>query len=190
MDGDRMPRFYALFGLISVVSIAVTPAFAVSDLAFALESPAALEWYAEGDGDSDRAVISDDGRYLAYSSRVRNAIPDSYDIPADFDRAILVSDLTTGETLPVSVTGDGRVVRSAGHPSISADGRFVAFESYSTRLVTNDQPGDGRVRARSTDRPDGARESDQRRRSGSAGWRQLRRANQRRWSLYRVFLKC
>jgi PKD repeat protein len=53
---------------------------------------------------------------------------------------IFVHDLQSGETRRVSVASDGRQgnSRSYYHPSISADGRFVAFTSLATNLVYGD----------------------------------------------------
>lgn len=80
--------------------------------------------------------ISADGRYVAFSSGSVNLVPD--DTNGMWD--MFVHDRTTRETVRVSVASDG--TQGNGHvnnyPSISANGRYVAFQSTATNLVTND----------------------------------------------------
>ena len=93
----------------------------------------------QGDGDSLLPSLSADGRFLAFVSRASNLAGgdtnDSYDV--------FVHDLQTGATERVSVSssdeeGDSD---SEGQPSISADGRFVAFSSEASNLVGGDTNG-------------------------------------------------
>jgi Tol biopolymer transport system component len=52
---------------------------------------------------------------------------------------IFVHDRQTGETTRVSMASGGAEANEDGDiPSISADGRFVAFESSATNLVAGD----------------------------------------------------
>jgi Tol biopolymer transport system component len=74
----------------------------------------------KGNGISTDASISDDGRYIAFSSRAHNFDPDD----TVNDRDIYVRDLRTNRTLLASPGTDGPATK----PSISADGRFVAYE--------------------------------------------------------------
>jgi len=88
-----------------------------------------------GDGSSFHASVSDDGRYVAFHSLASNL--SSIDTDADAD--IYVKDRQTGalELITKSTTGgaaDGR----AFVPDLSADGRYVAFESESTNLIAGD----------------------------------------------------
>jgi Tol biopolymer transport system component len=95
---------------------------------------------AKGNGISSDASISDDGRFVAFSSRAHNF--DRRDTVNDRD--IYVRDLRTHRTALASPgTDDG----PATGPSLSADGRFVAYEyadavylrdliSRTTRLVS------------------------------------------------------
>lgn len=82
-----------------------------------------------------RHSISSDGRYVAFSS------PDPL-VPGDIvDGAtdVFVRDLQKGTTSRVSVASDG--TPGLGHsfsPAISADGRYVAFQSYADNLTPND----------------------------------------------------
>lgn len=91
----------------------------------------------EGNAGSSEPAISADGRHVAFVSYATNLV--TGDTNADGD--IFVKDLQTGQTIRVSTsTGGGQV---SGHnfywpPTISADGRYVVFDSDSTSLVAND----------------------------------------------------
>jgi Tol biopolymer transport system component len=81
-------------------------------------------------------AISADGRFVAFSSDSPDLVPgDTNGVPDVF-----VHDRTTGATERVSVGGSGKQGNRVSRlPAISADGRFVAFESAASNLV----PGDG-----------------------------------------------
>ena len=86
--------------------------------------------------------ISVDGRYLAFDSEADNLV--SGDTNSALD--VFVHDRLTGETTRVSVASDGTQGNSSSsYPSISADGRFVAFESWADNLVNGDTNGTGDV---------------------------------------------
>ena len=86
-------------------------------------------------GDGLTAVISADGRYVAYESNSINLVPDDTNGWQD----IFVIDRQTGVTERVSVTSSGaQAIYGAFAPSISADGRFVAFASYSDNFIVGD----------------------------------------------------
>ncbi len=87
----------------------------------------------KGDDDSDKPSISGDGRYVAFSTRAANFDPTDSDILAD----IYLRDLQAGTTELVSVSSTG--AKSDGfsfYPSISADGRYIAFGSQATNFST------------------------------------------------------
>src|SRR5262249_22987265 len=79
---------------------------------------------AQGNRLSGDPEISLDGRYVAFYSFASNLVPG--DTNADGD--VFVRDQFTGTTSRVSVATDGSQgnISSSG-PSISADGRYVAF---------------------------------------------------------------
>ena len=81
------------------------------------------------------ASLSADGRFLAFHSSATNLI--AGDTNAAWD--VFVRDLTTGVTERASVNSSG-VAGNAGsvEPVLSADGRFVAFHSAATNLVSGD----------------------------------------------------
>jgi Tol biopolymer transport system component len=90
----------------------------------------------QGASDSSEPSISSDGRYVAFVSNSAGLV--AYDTNGVAD--VFVRDRQTGETTRVSV-GTGGTEATGGpssHPSISADGRYVAFQSDASNLVTGD----------------------------------------------------
>jgi Tol biopolymer transport system component len=70
--------------------------------------------------------ISSDGRFVAFASNSTNLVPGDTNNVAD----VFVRDRRLGLTERVSVwTGGGEATDDSKSPSISADGRYVAFES-------------------------------------------------------------
>ncbi|HQR52963.1 MAG TPA: hypothetical protein PLZ79_06810, partial [Burkholderiales bacterium] len=86
-------------------------------------------------GGSSDATISADGSVVAFSSNASDLVP-------GFTGAvtgILVKNLASGAIGLASTTADGRLANDASFaPSISADGRFVAFQSAASNLVSGD----------------------------------------------------
>jgi Tol biopolymer transport system component len=90
---------------------------------------------ANGDSTSHTPDISDDGRYVAFASTASNLV--AGDINGFED--IFVHDRSTGATIRVSVASNGSESNGVStHPVISADGRYIAFESAAGNLVTGD----------------------------------------------------
>jgi Tol biopolymer transport system component len=81
-------------------------------------------------GDSLNPSISPDGRLVAFESSATN-LPG-----AGPDQQVYLRDRGTGETILISKTSSGDPATGGGshNPSISVDGRFVAFDSYATNL--------------------------------------------------------
>ena len=76
--------------------------------------------------------ISADGRFVAFDSRASNLVSGDTNLADD----IFVHDRLTGTTELVSVNSDGiQANKRSNFPSISGDGRFVAFDSPATNLV-------------------------------------------------------
>ncbi|MGY6213683.1 hypothetical protein ACW73L_00880 [Methylolobus aquaticus] len=82
-----------------------------------------------------RVAISANGRYVAFRSSARDLVPQDNNRAAD----IFVHDRKTGRTERVSVDSSGNEGNAnSAWPSISADGRFVAFWSVASNLVPDD----------------------------------------------------
>ncbi len=72
----------------------------------------------------DSPAISEDGRYVVFESSSTNLIDNDTNHVSD----IFLHDLTTGETIRVSVGSSGEELLSGSRrPSISADGRYISF---------------------------------------------------------------
>lgn len=86
-------------------------------------------------GCSKHPVVAAYGRYIAFDSAATNLIPN--DDPTTDRRDIFLYDLLEGVTEKVSMAADGTVFTNecSSWPSISADGRYVAFRSNATNLV-------------------------------------------------------
>ena len=86
-------------------------------------------------GDSYTPAISADGRFVAFASGATNLVGGDTNSSSD----IFVHDRQTGTTERVSVaTGGGQADGFSYNPAIGADGRFVAFDSFATNLVSGD----------------------------------------------------
>jgi Tol biopolymer transport system component len=89
-------------------------------------------------GFNSRVSISADGRFVAFPSPATNLVAGDTNGFVD----IFVRDRVSGTTERVSVATDGTLGNNQSFgPSISADGRFVAFESTATNLVAASAPG-------------------------------------------------
>jgi hypothetical protein len=92
----------------------------------------------QGNGDSKRPSISADGRYVAFFSNATNLVSGDTNGAAD----VFAHDRVTHQTTRVSVASDGTQGNSSSYfPSLSADGRFVAFYSNASNLVNGDTNG-------------------------------------------------
>jgi Tol biopolymer transport system component len=82
--------------------------------------------------------ISADGRYVAFDSGASNLVPGDSNNAQD----VFVRDRENGTTERVSLASDGAEGNSAsGEPSLSADGRYVAFASFASNFASGDGNG-------------------------------------------------
>ena len=132
------------------------------------------------------ADVSDNGRYVAFTSTATNLVTGDTNGVQD----IFVHDRQTGSTTRVSVGPSGVQANgaSAGQ-SISGDGRFVSFQSG------GDKPGSGRheragrlLRPRQADWRHDASQRGDRWCTGDGG-PQLHHGNQRQWPIRGVLLQ-
>ena len=92
-----------------------------------------------GNDTSRRPTVSADGRFVAFESGASNLVPgDATSGTTD----VFVKNLATGSLTLVSTTSGGTQGNSSSQrPSISADGRYVAFRSWASNLVAGDTNG-------------------------------------------------
>jgi len=102
----------------------------------------------EADSNSSHPGISADGRFVVFHSRAGNLDPDFNDLNIYLD--VFVHDRDTDEngvfdragaisTTHISISNDGDPENgSSMNPSISSDGRYIAFESSANNLVNGD----------------------------------------------------
>jgi len=89
----------------------------------------------QGNMGSWSTSISADGRYVAFTSEASNLVAGDTNGLED----IFMHDRQTGETTRVSLASDGSQANDLSrNPSISGDGRFVAFNSDASNLVVGD----------------------------------------------------
>lgn len=105
-----------------------------------------LEWISDpGNAASTNASVSADGRFVAFSSLATNLAPQDTNNSED----VFLHDRVEGTIKRISVNGAGQQGTYNGsggkahstNPSISADGRYVAFQSRADNFV--DTNGDG-----------------------------------------------
>ena len=133
--------------IVGVLAVATVSVLLLSGTAAALPTPGFTELVSissvgvQGNQDSQQPAVSADGRWVAFASPSDNLMPDDTNASSD----IFVRDRRTGTTQRVSVSSAGRqgnggsgLLNGMGGPSISADGRYVAFDSEATNLVKGD----------------------------------------------------
>lgn len=94
---------------------------------------------AAGRGDSTAPVISASGRFVTFQSDADDLVANDFNNDVD----VFVRDLQTNTTALVSINELKNGAGNAGSidPVISADGRFVTFESWASDLCPNDANG-------------------------------------------------
>jgi uncharacterized repeat protein (TIGR01451 family) len=133
---------------ISLAALAIAGVLVLSGSAAALPAPGFTELVSlssagiQGDQDSQTPSISADGRYVAFVSLAENLVSGDTNLATD----VFVRDRLLGTTERVSVSSAGRqgdgnsgLLNLMGGPSISGDGRFVAFSSEASNLVRGDR---------------------------------------------------
>jgi len=128
--------FGLLFVLVCVIGLvcAARPAVAATTERVSVASDGT-----EGNGISEKPSISADGLFVAFYSVVSNLVAGDTNGYDD----IFVHERQTEQTTRVSVASDGtQGNHNSAHPAISADGRFVAFDSGASNLVPDDTNGE------------------------------------------------
>ncbi len=93
---------------------------------------------AQGNNTSQMAEVSANGRYVVFMSVASNLVSGDNNTAPD----IFIHDRASGQTDRVSLaTGGGEVNATSLEPSVSADGRYVAFRSFASNVVAGDVNG-------------------------------------------------
>lgn len=127
--------FRKLFSL--VVTLVIAMAFPLTALAAAgsLARMSVASNNTQGDDNTYNPTISADGRYVAFWSYATNLVSGDTNGLAD----VFVRDTQTNQTRRVSVASNGTQGNNfSGYPAISADGRYVVFQSDASNLVSSD----------------------------------------------------
>lgn len=113
----------------------------VLDVTLLVSSAPGAPFGVSGNGDSNTGSISDDGRYVAFSTLADNFAGTD----TNFREDVFVRDLTTGTlTLASHIVLFGLDVASnsaSRQPQISRDGRYVIYQSRASDLVLGDANG-------------------------------------------------
>ncbi len=89
----------------------------------------------QANSDASDPVISADGQIVAFWSQATNLVAGDTNGYAD----VFVHDRSTGETTRVSVaSGGGEANSSSGSMSLSGSGRYIAFSTSASNLVSGD----------------------------------------------------
>jgi Tol biopolymer transport system component len=121
----------------ALVSSTGAPVHAQGTTLVSVDSKGAAGFVPPSTAEGVTVALSEDGRWLAFSSFDPTLVPGDTNSAQD----VFLRDLLSGTTKRVSVTSAG--AQALGHssvPALSHDGRYVAFQSTANNLVPND-PG-------------------------------------------------
>ena len=122
-----LPRLVTSLGLLSATAFAQEPISRITVRPDGSASPG-VAWFSFH-------PIARDGRHVVFATATGDLVVGDTNGRHD----IFVRDLATGVTTRVSASnGEAEANRGSFHPSISADGRFVAFASAASNLISND----------------------------------------------------
>ncbi|MGW4518292.1 TolB family protein [Streptomyces sp. NPDC004393] len=129
----------ALVTLLSLATVPVTAAGAMAaERLPSVERISVSADGAQGNGDSLAPSISADGRYVAFESDATNLVPND----TNHLRDVFVKDVHTGRIVRVTAQSAGAPADAEAYqPSLSADGRHVAFTSEWSYPVHSGPPG-------------------------------------------------
>ncbi|NIS65842.1 MAG: hypothetical protein GTO05_11935, partial [Gemmatimonadales bacterium] len=123
---------------LAVVAVSMMSLGATTAVAGVTERVSVAVVGGEPNGESMAPALSADGRFVAFHSEATNLVVGDTNGAMDVFRY----DRDTGDTIRVSVATAGAEGNAGSYdPAISADGRYVAFDSDATNLVADDTNG-------------------------------------------------
>lgn len=130
VDGGSW-RFVFFLTVLIVGVLLIRPAAASHNTNTVRVSVSSSGAQSNGDSSADSSVSSD-GQVVAFASQATNLVPSDTNGRTD----IFARDLQTGVTERVSISSaTAQANQGSSDPTISGDGRFVAFESFATNIV-------------------------------------------------------
>lgn len=113
--------------------------FIVNDPGDRIVDGAIIDWVsygsAAGNGASQRPSVSNDGRYVAFESSADNLVKNDTNAQTD----VFLKDTLNGTIRRISTDSDGVQADAASlNAKVSADGRYVVFQSQATNLAPDD----------------------------------------------------
>ena len=134
-SNGRYVAFYGLSPTLVVGDTSGQDVFVRDRLTGTTERVSVATGGTQGNGNSYEPAISADGRYVAFRSDSSYLVIDDTNGFMD----VFVRDRQDGTTVRASLTNGGaQATGSCENPSISADGRYVGFESIASNLVAGD----------------------------------------------------
>ncbi len=131
----KLTRFYLAAALAAIFALLAssTNAAGAAPVIVGIDMVSWDRGHASANGISNSASISADGGLVAFASTASDLIFGDGNNVGD----IFVRDMASGVTERVSITSTGAEANNtSSEPSISADGRFVAFTSLANNLTT------------------------------------------------------
>ena len=134
-------RYLSLLFAIAVLAVFSQGAFAAQLISFNSAGDATANGESRSDVSVGGRLVSDDGQYVLIVSQATDLVAGITDGNTAND--VFVRNRTSGVTELVSVATGGTAAGSSFSdlPTMSADGRFVAFRSNATNLVGTDSNG-------------------------------------------------
>lgn len=91
------------------------------------------------DAHSEEIDFAGNGQFVVFATKATTLVPNDTNGASDVILRDVVSHVT--ERINVSSTGE-QANQNSGEPDMSANGRYVAFDSYASNLVSNDSNSD------------------------------------------------
>jgi Tol biopolymer transport system component len=135
-DGSKIAFRSSANNLVSTFTSGANAVYLYDTAARTIAPVSATPTGAQAGGDSDSPSISADGRHVAFVSTGTDVVTSP---PASGIEEVYERDMVTGTTAMVSAVGTSAQGDGfSGDAALSADGKYVAFDSRATNLVVGD----------------------------------------------------